>query len=75
MSKTGILHYVAQNRAYNAEFFCLFLNELKTKLSALNMQSVVLIVDNVKFHKVQTISDKSFNFRFEIKYLPPYPLF
>ncbi|MGL6009021.1 MAG: IS630 family transposase, partial [Culicoidibacterales bacterium] len=71
MSVSGIIHYRSQNRAYNAEFFTLFIRELATKLNT----PAVLIMDNVKFHKVASVIEEINSNGFAVKYLPPYSPF
>lgn len=51
MNKSGIISYMTRNGAFNAEHFSTFINQLSVDIVNLNLEKVVLIMDNVKFHK------------------------
>uniref|UniRef100_A0A914ULD0 Tc1-like transposase DDE domain-containing protein n=1 Tax=Plectus sambesii TaxID=2011161 RepID=A0A914ULD0_9BILA len=51
MNSQGILHYAAQTRAYNRQYFCTFLDDVFRMLDERGVTYAVLIMDNVRFHK------------------------
>ncbi|KAF7685336.1 hypothetical protein CDIK_3915, partial [Cucumispora dikerogammari] len=75
MNRNGILYYQSQTTAFNTKFFGNFIDNLSVKLQDLNIVCVVLICDNVSFHKVLFIRQKIEDLGYELRFLPPYSLF
>ncbi|KAI5151468.1 hypothetical protein ENBRE01_2160 [Enteropsectra breve] len=55
MSKSGILKYQAETRAYNTLKFKDYITNFIEYLSGLGINNGILIMDNVAFHKVEEI--------------------
>jgi transposase len=75
ISKDQVIYYESSLIAYNANKYATFLNCLFVKLNSLDMNNVILIMDNVRFHKTDEIKRLIENSGFEYKYLPPYSPF
>ncbi|KAI5152746.1 hypothetical protein ENBRE01_2973, partial [Enteropsectra breve] len=72
MNKHSIVSYKAQTRAYNSECFLDFMKDLLDTIQSSGIQSAVFVMDNVAFHKVDSIKNLISDAHFEILYLPPY---
>jgi transposase len=75
MLKHGTFHYRKQDRAFNTESFLLFLDELFKKLEDVGMSGMVIIMDNVPFHKSEVVKEKIISSGHLWGYLPPYSPF
>lgn len=76
MSSQDVLHYVAQTRMYNWEYFCTFLDEeVMQMLAERRVADAVLIVDNVRFHKDVKVQNRVEGRGRRITYIPPTLLF
>jgi len=75
MNKNGIVTYMSQNGAFNSQHFSSFINQLFSDIEGLNREQVVLIMDNVKFHKTLAVKNLIYEKGFQLEYLPPYSPF
>jgi hypothetical protein len=58
MNKNGVFKYSSQKRAYNTESFLGFIEDVIEKLNELKVKGVVIIMDNVPFHKAVVVNNK-----------------
>lgn len=75
MWKGGMLHYKAQSEAGNRVSFLKFINELTVILTTKEMNNVIMIMDNVSFHKCSEIADFVVSKGHSTIFLPPYSPF
>jgi transposase len=75
MNKNGTLFYKIQDRPFNAATFKLFIEEVLVKLRERNITRASLVMDNVAFHRVQTIRETIKEDGHKLFLLPPYSLF
>jgi transposase len=71
----GIVHYLPRTRAYNGESFTGFLTELVEKLQERGLQSTVIILDNVPFHRNISAKGVIETAGHSLMFLPPYSPF
>lgn len=72
MSKGDIFHFEIKDSAYNTYSFIEFLKNLLQKFLKRNIENVILILENVSFHKsfhVRSLVEESGH---KIIYLSPY---
>ncbi|KAI5152145.1 hypothetical protein ENBRE01_2602, partial [Enteropsectra breve] len=75
MNKNGIVSYKAQTRAYNSEYFTIFMQDLLREIRDSGIHEAVFVMDNVPFHKVDAIKNLIVGAGFELIFLPPYSPF
>ena len=75
MNSQQVLHLSAQTRAYNRAFFCAFLEELFPMFAERGVTNVVLVMDNVPFHKGEQVRTLVESHGHKVLYLPPYSPF
>ncbi|XP_061504544.1 uncharacterized protein LOC133393317 [Anopheles gambiae] len=75
MNSNGIVHYVTHNQPVNRELFTNFIYELKDILRSKNINRSYLIMDNVAFHKSQSVQEAIGTVIDKPLYLPPYSPF
>ena len=75
MSKGGIFHDSHQLRAFNMETFKSSIDTLIIKLTKMNIQNVVLILDNVALPTAQIVKEAMEQSGHTLMLLPSYYLF
>mgnify|MGYP003407081277 FL=1 len=80
MNKGGIVKYVTQTSAFNTATFANFIDEILQYIKDEHICRSVVIMDNVRFHKHQSIKDKFLAMHVdanicELMFLPPYSPF
>jgi len=75
MSKSGILKYVVQNSPFNTITFQKYIDMLMDNIENLQMGIVVIVMDNVPFHKSISIRQSIENRGNRVLLLPPYSPF
>lgn len=72
MSCNELLCFKIKESAYNGESFIEYIQELITILSRKNLKNMIIICDNVPFHKASAVSDVCIQNNHKLKFLPPY---
>jgi transposase len=75
MSALGVEHFKVLDGNGNTAKFLHFLHELFQKLCNENRAHCILVMDNVRFHRVTEVGDVIRNAGHEVIYLPPYSPF
>jgi transposase len=75
MSWNSLLYYRIQDRPYNTDHFGSFIGELCTIFDASSMNSMVLVMDNVAFHRSASIRAICEAYGHKLLFLPPYTPF
>jgi transposase len=75
MNKAVIFHYKSQTRAYNTDFFSIFIDDVLAKFESENINSALIMLDNVPFHRSAIISQKIIDAGHGIMFLPTYSPF
>ncbi|PIO77715.1 hypothetical protein TELCIR_00126 [Teladorsagia circumcincta] len=75
MNSQENIHYAPSTGAHNTERFCEFLDELYLIFEQRNITEAVLVMDNVRFHKVKEVGQRLENKGHRVVYLPPYSPF
>lgn len=75
ISKNKIIYYKKQDFPFNTDSFLCFIEELKVKLRLEGMTNMIIVMDNVAFHKSSIINTKLTEHGHSIVYLPPYSPF
>lgn len=75
MNKEGIYLYETSTRPYNSDKFCEFIIRLVEKINNDGIQKAVIIMDNVPFHKVQSVKEIIQTHGHSLLFLPPYSPF
>ena len=73
--RSGLVKYETKISAYNSNSYCEFLSSLFSYLRENGVNSAVLVMDNVRFHKTSEIRNLIAGSEFEYIYLPPYSPF
>jgi transposase len=75
VNSSCVLKFTQQNQSFNSESFLELLKELCVLIENKRMGSVVLICDNVPFHKVIHVNNFVASKRHRLLFLPPYSPF
>lgn len=75
MNKNGLIYYEHSLRAINQESFIAFIEQLKLKIRHIGIRSAVFIMDNVRFHKTESVMNAINDLTTQAMYLPPYSPF
>ena len=75
MNSECLYYYSAQDSAFNAQKFCEFLNELFELFDRDNLTGVTLVMDNVRFHHVDTVLETVSRKGHHLLFLPAYSPF
>jgi len=75
MSSEGLVKYKTQTVAYNTSSFYTFVEELLIHLTQQEVKNIVLVMDNVPFHKPSIIKNLVVSFDAKILFLPSYSPF
>ena len=75
MNRNGIIYYKTSTRAFNGEVFIEFIRELKIKLQEAGVINAILIMDNVRFHRMTDVQNSIIEQDLNFLYLPPYSPF
>lgn len=72
ITKTELLYFKIREGAYNTEHFVLFINDLIEKLRERYLSNMLIICDNVPFHKSVIINNIIAENGHKLIFLPPY---
>jgi transposase len=72
MNQDGFLIHQVRVGAFTAALFCDFLEHLFTELRIRGREQCWIIMDNVRFHHAQAVTDCAMRFGHTIQYLPAY---
>jgi len=75
ISKNGVLNHKIETRAFNINLFLSYMETVCEKLENLNIKNAVFIMDNVRFHRSDSICNFILNKGHQVLYLPPYSPF
>jgi hypothetical protein len=75
MSKSCIVLYKKESRAFNTSSFSLFIEDLMVKFREIRMDHAIIVMDNVPFHHGTVISEIIERNGHVLKFLPAYSPF
>jgi transposase len=75
ISKQGTFLHKKQNYPFNKESFGQYISELLKKFEEKGLKNIVLVADNVRFHKDDDILEKIATSGHSVRFLPPYSPF
>ena len=75
MTRNGITFFKSQLAAFKTSTFANFIDDIFIKINEMNITKAAVVMDNVPFHKHQTIKDKFKESSHILLFLPPYSPF
>jgi transposase len=75
MSSIGVEHFKVLESNGNTANFLAFLRELFQRLANSRRENCILVMDNVRFHRVKEVRDAIQDAGHEVVFLPPYTPF
>ena len=75
MSKRGFIYKEINQKPYNGESFLGYIGNFFEFINSMNIGPCLVVMDNVPFHKCNSVKEKFIEMGHEIFHLPPYSPF